>query len=331
MNLQWLRDGNCTRTGLRSAGLALAAVVISTLMCTGTCTEAWAQAAARIQLSSAHDTQGSTPQTVFTARVSDVSGAALSTGTVSFQTAKGSIGSAVIENGTATLKVDNLPPATSSVTAVYSGDAAHSSASAAVTAQADATSTLPDFSVTATPSTLTLNPGDYGTIVVTIAPLNGFSEMVTLSCSGVPAASTCAFSPTGVTPVNGAVATSTLQIQTQAASGTNNTAFQRPDMVSGARHIAFAIVLPGMLALVGLGALRRRSGLAGLRMLGVAALLTASSIGLSSCAARYSYLHKPPAANPGIAAGTYTITLAAYATNGTSVISHTLNLTLTVK
>jgi hypothetical protein len=86
-----------------------------------------------------------------------------------------------------------------------------------------------------------------------------------------------------------------------------------------------------MLALVGLGALRKRSGLGALRVLGFVALLAASSVGLSSCSARYNYLNKPPAGNPGIYAGTYTITLAAYATNGSSVTSHTVDLTLTVK
>ena len=46
--------------------------------------------------------------------------------------------------------MDNLPPATKNVTAVYNANENYSSSSAAVTAQADASSTLPDFSVTAT-------------------------------------------------------------------------------------------------------------------------------------------------------------------------------------
>jgi len=328
MNLKWLRRSNRTRTGIRGVGLVLAAWMISTGI--GAEAGAWAQTATRTQVSSALESQGNTPKTLFTARVSDVSGHPVSSGTVSFETAKGSIGSAVVENGTATLHVDNLPPATSSVTAVYHGDASFASSSAAVTAQPNASSTLPDFSVTATPSSLTLNPGDYGTIVISITPLNGFSEMVTLSCSGVPSAASCVFSPATLTPLNGAVATSNLQIQTQGASGTS-AALRRPDVSSGTRHIAYAIVLPGMLALIGLGALRKRSGLGALRMLGFVALLAASTVGLSSCSARYNYLNKPPAGNPGIYAGTYTITLAAYATNGSSVTSHTLALTLTVK
>ena len=323
MNLQWLRDSNCTRTGIKGAGLALAALMISTGG------SAWAQVATRTQLSALHEGLNSASQTVFTAKVADVSGNAVSSGTVSFETAKGSIGSAVVENGSATLRVDNLPPATTNVTAVYHGNDSYSSSTAQATAQAD-TSSLPDFSITAAPTSLTLNPGDFGTVVLTITPLNGFANTVTLSCSGLPSASTCVFSPVTVTPLNGAVATSTLQIQTEAASGTNSS-LHEPDLQSRSSRIAYAFVLPGLLAFAGLGAVRKRSGLAGLRILGFMALLAASGVGLTSCAARYNYFHKPPAANPGIAAGTYTITIAAYASNGTSVTSHNLSLTMTVK
>ncbi|MBB6146882.1 hypothetical protein HNQ77_004863 [Silvibacterium bohemicum] len=329
MNLQWLRHGNCTRTGIKGAGLALAALMISTWTCTGA--NAWAQIATRIQLSTAQQSASDSPQTVFTAKVADVSGSPVNTGTVSFESAKGSIGSAVVENGAATLTVDSLPPAANSITAVYQGSANYASSSAAVTAQATAAPAVPDFTVTATPSSLTVSPGGFGTTVISITPINGFSEMVTLSCSGNPAPSTCVFSPTTVIPANGAVATSTLQIQTQGAAG-KTTLLVHPSeqQRNSSGHVAYAVVLPGILALLGIGALRKRSGWAGLRALGFVALLAASGFGLSACNVRYDYLNKPPAANPGIAAGTYTMTLAAYGNDGTSVTSHTINLTLTV-
>jgi hypothetical protein len=330
MNLQWLRHGNCTRTGIKGAGLALAALMISTWTCTGA--NAWAQIATRIQLSTTQQNSSDSPQTVFTAKVADVSGNPVDSGTVSFESAEGSIGSAVVENGAATLTVDSLPAAANSITAVYQGSESYASSSAAVTAQANAAApSVPDFTVTASPSSLTVSPGGFGTTVISITPINGFSEMVTLSCSGNPAASTCVFSPTTVTPVKGAVATSTLQVQTQGPAGKTallvHPAAQPPNSLG---HVAYALILPGMLALFGLGALRKRSGWAGLRALGFVALLAASSFGLSACNVRYDYLNKPPAANPGIAAGTYTLTLAAYGNDGTSVTSHTINLTLTV-
>jgi hypothetical protein len=97
-------------------------------------------------------------------------------------------------------------------------------------------------------------------------------------------------------------------------------------------YIAYAIVLPGVLALAGLGALRRRSEVATLRVLGFMALLAAGGLGLGACNARYDYLKHPPSGNPGTAPGTYTITVSGYASlNGASVVSQTLNVALTVK
>jgi len=120
--------------------------------------------------------------------------------------------------------------------------------------------------------------------------------------------------------------TSTLQITTQGPSG----AFlERPG--STGSTVAFAVVLPGALALAGLGALRKRSGMAGLRVLGLVALLAGGAV-LGGCSARYGYLNHPPSGNPGLGAGTYTITVSGNATiSGTSVTVHSLNVTLTVK
>ena len=96
--------------------------------------------------------------------------------------------------------------------------------------------------------------------------------MVTLSCSGNPAGSACTFSPpVTLTPLNGNTVNSSLQITTQAASGA---ILVWPGSES---RTAYAIVLPGLLALAGLGAMRKRSGLNTLRMLGMVALLAASA------------------------------------------------------
>lgn len=333
MSLRWLGRGNCTRGGMRRAGLTWAVWMISTVigmgcLCAGA--SAFAQVATRTQIVDGLEFSGKVMSRSFTANVTDVAGEPVSGGTVTFESGHGSIGSAIVENGQATIRVSNLPPATTAVTAVYNGDEAHAASTASLQATADATSTLPDFSLTATPTSVTVNPGDYATINIVITPLNGFSETVTLSCSGVPSAASCIFSPETTTPLNGAVATSNLQIQTQAASGTA-ASLRAPGQHAGGSRVAYAVVLPGLLALAGLGALRRRSGLGVIRVIGLVALLAAGSIGLSSCSARYGYLHKPPAANPGISVGTYNITLAAYASNGSSITSHTLNLTLIVK
>src|SRR5262249_9540987 len=59
--------------------------------------------------------------------------------------------------------------------------------------------------------------GDAASFTVTAVPQNGFNSAVALSCSGLPAGASCAFSPASVTPNNGA-ATANLKITTTSAS-----------------------------------------------------------------------------------------------------------------
>lgn len=309
MNLQLSRLGITRLTGL--------VFILSVLGL------AQAQVTTHTQLSSAASDHGVT----FTANVSDSTGNAATDGIVTFENAQGaSLGSAFVNDGEATLTLDQQ--LSGQVYAIYGG----SSGFRASTAQAQVTghaTSLPDFSITANPTSLNLSPGQYGTVVLTITPINGFSNMVTLSCSSPPPASACIFTPTTITPLNGNPVTSSLQITTQGSSGAR---LAWPTRGSNhAPHTAYAIVLPGLLALAGLGALRKRSGLNALSVLGLAALLAGSALGLSACSQRYDYLNHPPAPNPGIAAGSYTITVAAYSNNGAAVTSHTLNIALTVK
>jgi len=58
----------------------------------------------------------------------------------------------------------------------------------------------PDFTVSASPSSLSVVQGASGTSTATVASLNGFSAGVSLSCTGLPAGATCAFVPASVTP-----------------------------------------------------------------------------------------------------------------------------------
>ncbi|MCU1241144.1 MAG: hypothetical protein JWO71_1870 [Candidatus Acidoferrum typicum] len=53
----------------------------------------------------------------------------------------------------------------------------------------------PDFTLTATPASQTVNPGASTTYTATITPLNGFTGTVTLSASSLPSNATASFSP----------------------------------------------------------------------------------------------------------------------------------------
>lgn len=77
----------------------------------------------------------------------------------------------------------------------------------------------PDFSVTASPSSLTVTAGQSGTTTISVMPLNGFNTAVSFSCSGLLSGTSCSFSPATVTPSGTAVSTTlTLTASTSASN-----------------------------------------------------------------------------------------------------------------
>ncbi len=78
----------------------------------------------------------------------------------------------------------------------------------------------PDFTIGASPSSLTITQGGNGTSTITITSLNGFTSATTLSATGLPSGVTAAFSTNPVTPPANGSANSTL---TLTASGTATT------------------------------------------------------------------------------------------------------------
>ena len=182
-------------------------------------------------------------------------------------------------------------------------------------------------------------PGNAGTVIVTITPVNNGSLtaplFVTLSCSGLPDEASCNFTPANVEILStthtscatGSAAalcppTSTMVIQTLAASTTAATRQSNP--------IAWAFLLPGVLGLGGMawGARRRRF----LRRLSLMALLgLVTLLSTTACNPRYAYEHHGPVPNPPTPAGSYTITVTGQSSNGITAITHNSTLALTVK
>jgi hypothetical protein len=276
----------------------------------------YAQAASPTRTQLASQRQGGVLS--FTAEVNDVGGQPVSEGSVSFETAKGSLGSVFVHNGLATLNLTNPPVWARTVTAVYHGDSTFASSQALTTVVSDSSSTVPGFTVTASPSSFTVSPGQYETINLTITSQNGFSEEVNLSCSGPPLSVSCNFNPAIATPPANGTILSSMQLTTEAGSGVL-TSHAAPLGRSGT---AYALVIPGLLALAGIGALRRRH-FGALRVLGMALLLAAGTMGLTACNPRYSYEHYKPSPNVGTAPGNYTIVVSAYSSNGTNLTQAT--------
>ncbi len=78
----------------------------------------------------------------------------------------------------------------------------------------------PDFSVAASPTSLTIAQGSSGTSTITVTSLNGFNAATTLSASGLPSGVTAAFSTNPVTPPANGSATSTLTLTASATATT---------------------------------------------------------------------------------------------------------------
>jgi hypothetical protein len=169
-----------------------------------------------------------------------------------------------------------------------------------------------DFSMDASPSSATIKAGQTATFTITISPVNGLSSPVTFTCSGLPAASSCTFSPASVTP-NGAPVSPTLTISTTAASSLSTPiAGLRPwTFISWSLGIVFGFFV------VGIGNrgknIRRCSAVFGV----IALSFLIVSCGGGNGGQPHSTIGTPP--------GTSSVTVTA-----TSVASHSSALTITV-
>ncbi len=259
------------------------------------------------------------------AHVSVTGGSETAAGVVNFRSGNYDLGSAVIDgNGNATLTTDNLTAGNHQVVAIYQGDPAHRdsiSSSAQVTAQ---TAGVAGFTIAATPTALSIPAGAFATSVITVTPVNGFNAYVSLSCSGLPPATTCSFSPVNVlascTAGAGTQETctpglSTVQLQTIAPSGTQAKNSAKPE--SGLPVYAFA--LPAIFAFAGgVAGVRARKHRAFWNTVLVIFLL-AAALSITACKERYNYLNHGPTPNPGTPTGTYTITVNSVSTTGSLI------------
>lgn len=238
-------------------------------------------------------------------------------------------GAALDAKGEAHLTV-GLTAGSHALQAVYVGDASHLpslSHIARVEAQA---STTPTFTIAVAPTTMTLSPGQSGSVTTTITPVNSANltapMFVTLSCSGLPDETTCVFAPANIEILPNAAAgiTSTMSITTQLGSQ-SQASVARPVSTP----LALAILFPGAFVLGGLAwSARRRAWLQRLSMLALVALVTL--LGTTACNPRYNYFNHGPLPNLATPAGNYTVILTAQSSNGVTAITNTTNMALTV-
>jgi len=164
------------------------------------------------------------------------------------------------------------------------------------------TGTVQNFSLTTTCTSLTVVPGQTAIFTVDLAPVNGFTQSVSLSCSGAPALATCTVSPSSMTLDGSTTVQAKVTATTTQATGFLQPPFGRSDRnrmaglvgLAGITGLAALVILPG----------KRRVGPAR-RLYGLIFLLCilATLATLPACGARSD--------PPGTATGTYPLTVTA--------------------
>ena len=168
-----------------------------------------ALAATTTTLMSSASTVTAGQSVTFTATVAPQSGSGTPTGIVNFLDGTTMVGSGTLNgSGVATFSTSSLASGTHSVTAAYQGDTNFAaSTSSAVSVHVNAGP--PDFSVSASPSSQSVSPGQSTNYTMTLTPINGFNQAVSVTCSGAPETVKCTPTSASVT-LNG---TSASQIQ----------------------------------------------------------------------------------------------------------------------
>jgi uncharacterized repeat protein (TIGR01451 family) len=157
--------------------------------------------------------------------------------------------------------------------------------------------------------------GDTATYQVTLTPKPVYGSIIALSCSGLPTATTCSFTPSN---------TVTLPSTSPGAATLNITTTARPINTAGTKSglrnfYAVWLAVPGLALLgIGAGSTRRRRRLLGFLML---CALFAQLILLPACS---STTTQPPLS--GTPAGTFTITVSA--SSGSDSKSQGIHLTV---
>jgi hypothetical protein len=182
--------------------------------------------------------------------------AAVPTGTLSFFDASTQLNPAPIPldpGGDASFTTATLAVGTHPITAVFTGNSSFAPSDSAVVSQVVAPSLSNPgngFLLLVNPTAISVGVGNTATVSVNIVALNNFTQTVQLSCSGLPAESTCSFAK-GLIPSGGGTTTLSVTPAAPHACGSGSPYFVATNGLSG--------TLPALtLTALGLFLLRKR-------------------------------------------------------------------------
>ena len=240
-------------------------------------------------------------------------------GDVTFFDGPKSLGAVALNGaGIATFSSASLAVGTHTLTASYDGSATFGASIS--TARVVQVAAAPDFSIGASAASVTVAAGQAATTTLTITPLNGSTQTVSVGCGTMPPFASCAFSPSAAVTLNGSQpATVTLTIRTNVVAALPQRA-AAPAWASAGGLLGLTWLLSGLRTrLSGLRTRHsRRHGILLMLCLGLVACGGGGG-GSSSSASSQAAAVTPP--------GTYTLAVSAAA----GATSHPLTLTVVVQ
>ena len=220
-------------------------------------------------------------------------------------------------NASCTLQVTFAPTAAASATAslTVTGVAANSPQSIALTGTGTSAgaSGAPDFTLTSSQQSITApSTGGTATFQISAAPLNGFNQALSLTCTA-PSGATCSASPSSVQMDGTSIPSSSITVTVSGSHGSGGIN-PRTELRHGPRAI-YASILPFCtLGLVVVGRKRRA-------MFVLLLVLCGTVLFSVNCGSNTS--------TGGMAPGTYQVTVTG-AASGANAMSHSTTITLTV-
>jgi hypothetical protein len=240
-------------------------------------------------------------------------------GTVTFLDGTTALGMGTLDSrGIATFTTTSLALGSHTITASYPGDKTTIPSVSAVLVQVvdqGLKTAVPAFSVTATPTTMTLGTGRSAAMLVTVTPISGFNQPVALTCTGLPNETACTFGEATM-PAGGG--TTTLQLSTIAPHDCGSA---QPYFVGGNGGLPSTLPfgLPILAGLVVFGITGRRR---------LANRLTSSLIAMVALGAMLQLTGCGTCTDLGTLPGNYTFQVTG--TAGSEVETQVINLTVTV-